>query len=133
MTNIDSLTNSFVRINQNTSILTLYLRLMQDPNYSPDSMDTESDGSGSGDSATMTFMDDDEGDNDDWGHPEQLGIGSGQVVKATLDNDNFAVVDVPDCGVDIRFRPPNTQASQQTQSPGIALSVDASNCKCRRE
>ncbi|GFR70146.1 hypothetical protein ElyMa_003777200 [Elysia marginata] len=98
-----------------------------DPNFAPDSLYTENDGSGSGDSPSATFIDDGEDDSDDWGAPEQLGIGSGQVVAAHLDNDNFAVVDVPDCGVGIRFRPPNAQASQQTQTSGISVSVDERN------
>ncbi|GFO01056.1 hypothetical protein PoB_002756100 [Plakobranchus ocellatus] len=102
-----------------------------DPNFSPDSMYTDTDGSGSGDSpssfSSTTFIDDGEDDSDDWGAPEQLGIGSGQVVSATLDDDNFAVVDVPDCGVDIRFRPPNVISAQQTQNPGVAVSVDERN------
>ncbi|RUS70721.1 hypothetical protein EGW08_021512, partial [Elysia chlorotica] len=98
-----------------------------DPDFSPDMLYTDSDGSGSGDSPSATFIDDSEDDGDDWGAPEQLGIGSGQVVTTTVDDDNFAVVDVPDCGVDIRFRPPNSQPSQQTQTHGIAVSVDERN------
>ncbi|CAG5115080.1 unnamed protein product [Candidula unifasciata] len=77
--------------------------------------DSMADGSGSGDGS---LIDDDE-DNDkyDWGPPEELDV-DGERVVSQIDEDNFATVDVPSCGTTVRFRAPDLEAVDDSQTPG---------------
>lgn len=43
-----------------------------------------------------------------------------------ITKDNFVKIPVKDCGVDIGFRAPNVDVSQQDQSPGLSVAIDAS-------
>uniref|UniRef100_A0A0B7A9I9 Uncharacterized protein n=1 Tax=Arion vulgaris TaxID=1028688 RepID=A0A0B7A9I9_9EUPU len=79
------------------------------------------DGSGSGNGG---FMNDDDGDDFEWGPPEELDIGDGERVACEIDKDNFANVNVPSCGVVIRFRAPSVDASLRDQAPGLSVTVN---------